>query len=120
MLNALRFPGRLDFGDPLLRALTAHLAPAALRIGGTDQNSLAYDVHDQSLGAPCPCGHRTPECTMTAGYWATVMDFANATGLPLVFGLNRASVGNANALVYHTAHQNYTPGVHAYSPSRFR
>ena len=41
---------QLDFGDPLLRALTAHLAPAVLRIGGTDQNSFSYDVSDTGMG----------------------------------------------------------------------
>eukprot|EP00937_MAST-01D_sp_MAST-1D-sp2_P008214 g8214.t1 len=102
----------LNFSDPLLVALARNLAPAVLRIGGTDQNSFAYDMSDHAPMAPCACGHKT--CTMTADYWAAIARFINSTGLQLLFGLNPASADNAASLVYHTAHQNYT-GILGYS-----
>lgn len=66
----------LQFNDPLLVKLSAHLAPAVLRIGGTDQNNFGYDM---ASSKPMDCECHKP-CTMTAPYWKTVNDFLNVTG----------------------------------------
>ena len=100
----------LNFSDPLLRKLSAHLGRqgAVLRIGGTDQNSFVYDMKGDKPMQPCECGHHDKVCTMTAPYWRSVHDFLEATDMQLIFGLNPSSSDNANELVYHTAHQNYS------------
>lgn len=102
----------LNFSNPLLVNLAKHLAPAVLRIGGTDQNHFSYDMSSKEPMVPCQCGHKP--CVMTAPYWSSVHDFVEKTGLELIFGLSPVSASNAASLVYHTAHQNFT-GVFAYS-----
>ena len=96
----------LDFSDPLLVALSAHLAPCVLRIGGTDQNTFDYDVSsDKPRPTGCACHE---QCTMSGAYWASIHRFLAATNLTLLFGLSPQSADNANSLVFHTAHQNYS------------
>lgn len=93
----------LKFNDPLLVALSSHLAPTVLRIGGTDQNDFGYDMgSDQPMICEC---HKP--CTMTAPYWHEVNQFLEATGLSLLFGLSPMDADNANSLIYHSAHQGY-------------
>ena len=96
----------LDFGDPLLIALSAHLGPAILRIGGSDQNHFAYDMESNLPMKPCACGHTKYTCTMTAPYYQSINAFANRTNLSILFGLSPASVSNASALIRHTARNN--------------
>lgn len=94
----------LNFDDPLLIALSSHLAPTVLRIGGTDQNNFGYDMSSARPMAACEC-HKA--CTMTAPYWKGVNQFLEATGLSLLFGLSPMDADNANSLIYHSAHQGY-------------
>lgn len=94
----------LNFNDPLLIALSSHLAPAVLRIGGSDQNSFSYNMTNQDPMKPCKC---KKNCIMTAPYWKQVNSFANITGLNLVFGLKPFDVDNALSLIQYTAQNKY-------------
>lgn len=102
------------FSDQL-RKLTAALAPAVLRIGGSPQDSLVYEAISGSCSWPPPpptvsleSAHQTaafPKATPEEGYycsqvrparydcltnecWQGIDAFASATGCRLVFGLN--------------------------------
>ena len=76
--------GRYDFARPRLRNLTAALAPAYLRIGGTDADRTVYYLGDGQAPAP-PEGARW---VLTRRRWDEVNDFARAVDLRLAFTLN--------------------------------
>lgn len=102
----------LGFEDPLFRALTRNLAPTVLRIGGSDQNIFSYDMSpDAPPMGKCSC---FAKCVMTADYWDTVLAFANATGVGLIFGLNPANASNACSLVEYTARVNFSMLAYSY------
>jgi len=98
-----------DFGRPALRALTAELAPALLRIGGTDADRVFYDLGATPLAAP-PANFRY---TLTAAQWSGAMELARALDLEVLFTLNAGPgprqpdgdrallLDNAQALVAH-------------------
>lgn len=72
--------------DTRLQKLASHVGGfgAVLRIGGSDQNSMAYDLNRTDLPPPCACGH---QCTLTLGVWRQIVAFARASGHRLLFGL---------------------------------
>jgi hypothetical protein len=72
----------LDFGDARLRALTRALAPAYLRIGGTDADRLVYDVAGGPVAAP------PGTFVLSAAHWDALTAFARALGLEVLFTLN--------------------------------
>jgi heparanase 1 len=76
--NAVR---RYDFSRPRLRRLAAALAPAYLRIGGTDADRTAYQIGDE----PVRPGARW---VLTRQRWDEVNEFAMAVDLRLAFTLN--------------------------------
>jgi heparanase len=76
--------GRFDFDRPRLRRLAAALAPAYLRIGGTDADWTRYHLGD----GPPPPGSPKARAVLTRQRWDEVNHFAQDLGLRLVFTLN--------------------------------
>ena len=82
---------KIDLGSSLLRQLTKNLAPAYLRFGGSCNDCVRYNVGGE---APKFDGNK-PESKycygafyLTEDRWDRILAFSNATGLPLIFGLN--------------------------------
>ena len=105
----------LSFVDPLLITLSGHLAPSILRVGGSDQNNFNFSSQPDRNFVTCydKAGREAPlgchqQCTFDSQYWASLHNFVDATGLQLLFGLSPADAENANSLIYHTAHRNYS------------
>jgi hypothetical protein len=73
-----------DFARPRLRALAGALAPAYLRIGGTDADRTVYRMGEDGGGAP-PAGARW---VLTRERWDQVNEFASTLGLRIMFTLN--------------------------------
>lgn len=72
-----------DFDRPALRPLAAALAPAMMRIGGTDADHLWYDTSGAVVEAPE--GYRG---VIDVPTWDRVVSFAEDTGLEVFFTLN--------------------------------
>jgi heparanase 1 len=72
-----------DFSRPRLRALAQELAPAFLRIGGTDADRVIYDMSDNPI-SEAPEGF---EFVLTASQVDGVFDFAKALGYDVMFTL---------------------------------
>ncbi len=73
-----------DFANPKLRALARHLAPAYLRIGGSEADRVYYDMSGQAGGVP----PRPYESVLTRAQWDGVADFARALDFSIVFTIN--------------------------------
>ena len=73
-----------DFGRPRLRALTRHLAPGYLRIGGTEADHIFYDMREDPVRRP-PAPYKR---LLTRKRWDAINDFAAQTGLSLIFTVN--------------------------------
>ena len=101
-----------DFARDRLDVLTSALAPAILRIGGSEADKVFYDPRVTSGSPDPPEGY---ESVMTGEQWDDVTDFADRNGLDLVFTLNagpaaRDEVGvwqpeNAEALLAYSREQ---------------
>jgi heparanase 1 len=112
LLETEPVPG-FDFSRPRLRRLTAALAPALLRVGGTDADFTQYHLGDGP--APAPTGGA--RSVLTRARWDEVNRFAQALGLGLVFTLNagasaRDGAGgwdpaSARALLVYSAARHY-------------
>jgi hypothetical protein len=106
-----------DFTRPRLRRLAAALAPAYLRIGGTDADRTVYYLGDGAPPAP-PSGARW---VLTRQRWDEVNDFARALDLRVAFTLNagnsaRDAAGdwnpdNARALIAYSRAHDYPVAV---------
>jgi hypothetical protein len=75
--------GSYDFARPRLRHLAAALAPAYLRIGGTDADRTVYDMGDAPAA---PSGGA--RWVLTRRRWDEVNAFARAVDLRVAFTLN--------------------------------
>ncbi len=75
-----------NFNDPRMDALARGLAPAYLRIGGTEADKVYYDMESdgKEKKAP-PAGY---ESLMNRTHWDAAAGFAARNGLKLVFTLN--------------------------------
>ena len=73
-----------DFARPAIRRLAGALAPAYLRIGGTDADRTVYRLEDDAPLAP-PAGARW---VLGRRRWDAVNEFAGALGLRIMFTLN--------------------------------
>lgn len=82
-----------DFARPRLRTLAAELAPAYLRIGGSDADRVFYDLSDEPVTFP-PEGFAS---VLTAAQLEGIFDFARALDYRVVFTLN-AGPGTRDAL----------------------
>ena len=74
---------KYDFDRPALRPLVAALAPAMIRVGGTDADHLWYDTSGDSVEAPE--GYRG---VIDVPTWSGLTDFARDTGTQVFFTLN--------------------------------
>jgi heparanase 1 len=123
----------IDLGDPVLQRLTANLAPAQLRVGGSASDSLWY-VPDGASGAgpspdPLAPGYAALSVPGYSGYipnvtlvnnalWTSICGFAEATGTQLLWDLNAVdfrtaqgawdAAANATALLAFTQAQGLT------------
>ncbi len=107
-----------DFSRPALRRLASALAPAYLRIGGTDADRTVYRV-DGDDGAGVPAGGA--RWVLTGHRWDQVGEFARATDLKIMFTLNagpsaRGQDGgwnpdNARSLIAYTRAHGYPVDV---------
>eukprot|EP00041_Stephanoeca_diplocostata_P018303 m.382349 g.382349 ORF g.382349 m.382349 type:complete len:312 (+) comp20972_c0_seq7:526-1461(+) len=77
--------------DQRLINLASALSPAVLRVGGTGNNCLRYNVPST---APKSC-EDTATCCMNQSQWDDLNAFASATNTSLVFGLRASEGGNA-------------------------
>ena len=108
-----------DFDRPKLDLLASALAPAYLRIGGSEADKVYYDL-DAGDGDPIssPDGY---ESTLTRHRWDRVAAFARRNGLRLVVTLNAGPLArgpdgawlgdNAAELIEYTAWQGYPVDV---------
>jgi heparanase 1 len=72
-----------DFSRQRLAVLTRELAPAYLRVGGTDADRVFYDLGESpATAAPAPFQH-----LLTRTTWAGVAQFARDLDTPLLFTL---------------------------------
>ncbi|MBW1831541.1 MAG: hypothetical protein JRG93_09020 [Deltaproteobacteria bacterium] len=75
-----------DFKRPRLRALAAELAPAFLRIGGSDADRLLYDMGENPVAEEdLPEGF---EFVLTADQVDGIFEFAEALGFDVMFTLS--------------------------------
>lgn len=75
----------VDFKDPDLVFLASQLAPAVLRIGGSEEDITVYALEP---GIECePVPHVGNFC-LTADRWQEITDFGATTGARISFGLN--------------------------------
>eukprot|EP01084_Bolivina_argentea_P223948 378806_1 len=84
----------IDLNNPNLIALTSAISPAILRIGGSPQDSIIYNVSGECLNIkPSIPGYN---CSQTANNygclnrtrWQQINNFATITNITLLFGLN--------------------------------
>ena len=104
-----------DFNRPQLDILTRGLAPAYLRIGGSESDKVYYDLQTGSTEPTAPpAGYQS---VLTRGQWDALNAFALRNNLDVVFTLNagpgsRSPAGawnpqNASALVAYTSQKHY-------------
>jgi hypothetical protein len=87
----------IDLASAALRSYSAALAPALLRLGGSPEDSIVYDAD----GSCAPGGGAGPfpgyYCSQVHPYvygclaparWQAVLEFADAVGFRIAFGLN--------------------------------
>jgi hypothetical protein len=101
-----------DLARPRLRTLAQALAPAYLRIGGTEADHVYYSVTGEAPPEPSSGN----ELVLSAERWNTIGDFARAIGFELYFTINagpraRAADGawqpdNAAGLLAYAAARN--------------
>ena len=104
-----------DFDRPRLDVLTRALAPAFLRIGGSEADKVYYDM--KATGERPPAPPPGFESVLTGRMWDSVNAFARRTGLDLVMTLNagpasRQATGqwradNAQALIAYSHDRGY-------------
>lgn len=73
-----------DFDRPALRRLASELAPAYLRLGGTDADRILYDLSDAPVSSP-PQGYRW---VLGRRSWDAANRFATDLGFRILFTLN--------------------------------
>lgn len=89
----------IDLSDPGLRALASALSPALLRIGGSPDDSIVFDVDGTCVpgsggNGPAPNGYYCSQVhpyvydCLTPQRWEALLEFASSTGLKIAFGLN--------------------------------
>ncbi len=102
-----------DFTRPRLRRLARELAPAYLRLGGTEADVIFYDMSGTPVTTPPP----HDSYVMTHTIWDSANQFAIASGFDVLFTLNAGPGArdahknwrpdNARALMEYTAGRQY-------------
>jgi heparanase 1 len=97
----------IDLARARLRDMARELAPAYLRVGGTEADRIFYAVGDDAT-EPAPLGS---DLVLTNERWSGLVDFAKGAGLDLFFTLNagpstrddkgRWTTANAEKLLRH-------------------
>ena len=108
---------RFRFDRPRLRRLAGALAPAYLRIGGTDADRIAYDMS----GGPAPAAREGAPGVLTRAIWDQVNAFAGDLDLRILFTLNAGPMARdaagawdpagARALIAYTVAHRYPVDV---------
>jgi heparanase 1 len=104
-----------NFNQPRLDTLVQALAPAYLRIGGSEADKIYYAMQDRSdFQTNAPTGYKS---VMTAKQWDDINAFASRNGLQLVFTLNTGPAArkadgswdgtNATELLKYTTEHGY-------------
>jgi heparanase 1 len=103
----------IDLADPRLRALAAALAPAWLRVGGSEADRIYYDMDAGARTGPGgPNGQPGYRATLGRQRWDELVAFAGGAGLRLAFTINAGPgprsdgawrADNARALLGHAA-----------------
>ena len=108
-----------DFNRPKLDTLARALAPAYLRIGGSESDKAYYDLKtDSAFATTIPAKYQS---AMTRKEWDAVNAFAKRNNLQIVFTLNAGpgsrngdgswNSANAAELMAYTARQDYQVAV---------
>ena len=82
--------GKVDWHGPKLRYLASQLAPAVMRLGGTESDCARY-VLPTTKTQPPPTGLpvcRWGEMNVTIATWTDMIDFVGAVGVNFTFDLN--------------------------------
>ena len=105
---------RFDFNRPKLDLLTHALAPAYLRIGGSESDKIYYDLASNGPASAPPAGYQS---VLTRAEWDAANAFAGRNQLKLVFTLNAGpgsrqagkawDGSNSAALLKYSAGQGY-------------
>jgi hypothetical protein len=111
---------KIDLGSPLLRQLTKNLAPAYLRFGGSCNDCVRYNVGGEAPKFDKPeSNYCYGSFYLTQDRWDRILEFSNATGLRLIFGLNSCfqrgyaktvppwDPSNAEMLMNYTKHHRF-------------
>ena len=77
----------LDFASPKLQALVRALGPSYLRIGGSLDKDVVYQLPGTT--EPCPSA-----LCLNSSRWEQLHEFAAQTGSKVVFGLSYPQVGS--------------------------
>ncbi len=96
-----------DLSNAAYLELVKQLGPAYLRMGGTGEDALTYDLTGTTVAHDAQLRSRTsarsaaiPDRVLTKGLWDEINTFAAESGLEIVFGLNNfqgwADPGNEN------------------------
>ncbi len=103
----------MDFNRPQLDKLVSALAPAYLRIGGSEADKIYYDM-SQDVPSNIPAGYHS---ALGRSQWDAAVQFAVRNKLKLVFTLNAGPAvrssggawepGNAKALLDYSAAKKY-------------
>eukprot|EP01043_Picozoa_sp_COSAG02_P058889 COSAG02_NODE_7407_length_3031_cov_1.984311_1_plen_446_part_00 len=86
----------LDLEDPHMIAAAKALAPGRLRIGGSQGDCICYDIPAGSCAAEIQrhprasgsYGCNSPAFVLNMTRWQQIVEWCEATGIQLVFGLN--------------------------------
>lgn len=109
----------VDLDSPKLRSLVAALGPSILRIGGSLDKVVEYEIPSEGLLCS-PRNHhdKQEKPCLTAARWDALHEFAKATNAQIVFGLSypeqnaqlpgRWNASQAMALLRYSYQQNYS------------
>jgi hypothetical protein len=88
----------VDLSNSRLRSLARGLSGGTFRVGGTHGDSVIYGGSTAATACPAVRRRCYPIC-LTPARWEAIVDFANASGLKLAFGLNMACALHSTILI---------------------
>lgn len=78
----------IDLENPRLRALSAAMSPAYLRIGGSEGDDAVYDIDGACARSRGGSGVPDRAYCLSMTRWRDILHYAHDTGLSVAFGLN--------------------------------